>query len=407
MSLFFKKNESTSSLLFEKVKDTLKSCDGVPLMVDKFNIHYTPSNGKVGVELDVNTVSYENIIIANVDKKPLNISFATRNSERRFEVMTLPTTYKLRPNEAHEFQVGIKPLCTCSISENILVVATNKKAKYTQPVAVEFITTLSNYFDYHDFDEREFLSINEFKDMTWRGDYKGKSVIIDYRTNENLQTFEREVSVLRGIKCPTIVFFHGACHIPHHECIITEGSFLGSLSKMFNSVNAPSEKVRVKICLDVAKAVFYIHENGILHRDIKPENVSIVSLEDSIDVNAKLGGFTKSRPINTRKQDNEQYSEDVGTPSYMSPELIHHQKYCTRSDIFSLGITMLATMLWCILCGDDDNLKAVREQERLPDDLDLPQAVVNVINGCVKKNQKERMDMLTVVTQLQSFHSTM
>ena len=68
----------------------------------------------------------------------------------------------------------------------------------------------------------------------------------------------------------------------------------------------------------------------ILHRDIKPDNVFLDKL-----LNVKLGDFGLSRIIENPHVD---FAKTyVGTPFYMSPELVHESRYNTKSDIWALG----------------------------------------------------------------------
>ena len=60
----------------------------------------------------------------------------------------------------------------------------------------------------------------------------------------------------------------------------------------------PNEEVKLKLVLDAAKGLAYLHANGILHRDIKPDNVLVFSLDEELDVDGKLTDFGSSRNIN-------------------------------------------------------------------------------------------------------------
>ncbi|KAF5364973.1 hypothetical protein D9758_008178 [Tetrapyrgos nigripes] len=70
----------------------------------------------------------------------------------------------------------------------------------------------------------------------------------------------------------------------------------------------------------------------ILHRDIKPDNVF---LDENNKV--KLGDFGLSKALSTQASFANTY---VGTPYYMSPELMQEKAYDTKSDIWSLGCLM-------------------------------------------------------------------
>jgi len=90
---------------------------------------------------------------------------------------------------------------------------------------------------------------------------------------------------------------------------------------------------------DIAEALDYAHEKGIVHRDIKPANIML--LKSGV---VKITDFGIAR-ITAASQT--QTGVVKGTPHYMSPEQISGEKVDGRSDIFSLG-----SMLFQLLTGD-------------------------------------------------------
>ncbi|KAM0347298.1 hypothetical protein ACHAPU_004817 [Fusarium lateritium] len=76
-------------------------------------------------------------------------------------------------------------------------------------------------------------------------------------------------------------------------------------------------------------AVSAVSAAGIMHRDLKPENFLVDG--DTL----KLMDFDQSRKIDTTAQ------TDVGTPSYVAPEIVMVKDYTTKVDTFSLGISFL------------------------------------------------------------------
>ena len=78
----------------------------------------------------------------------------------------------------------------------------------------------------------------------------------------------------------------------------------------------------------------YMHNNGILHRDIKPENIMIKYVDSSkTKYIPKIADYGISREL-----DNGKATTKVGSPRYMSPQLLlGEDEYTDKSDLFSIG----------------------------------------------------------------------
>jgi len=76
----------------------------------------------------------------------------------------------------------------------------------------------------------------------------------------------------------------------------------------------------------------YVHERKVLHRDIKPANV--FKTKSGI---IKFGDFGVSKLLSSTMA---KASTEIGTPLYLSPEIVNGQKYDAATDIWSLGVTL-------------------------------------------------------------------
>ena len=100
---------------------------------------------------------------------------------------------------------------------------------------------------------------------------------------------------------------------------------------------------RLKLFIQVCRAIQHAHQKGVIHRDIKPSNI-LVTLHDGVPT-PKVIDFGIAKATEGRLTDNTLFTateQFVGTPAYMSPEQadISGLDVDTRSDIYSLGVLL-------------------------------------------------------------------
>jgi NIMA (never in mitosis gene a)-related kinase len=82
----------------------------------------------------------------------------------------------------------------------------------------------------------------------------------------------------------------------------------------------------------MAIAIQHIHSKKVLHRDLKSGNVFLT--KDGI---VKIGDFGIARQLDQTAG----YAETVvGTPYYLSPEIVQAQEYNYKTDLWSLGVIL-------------------------------------------------------------------
>ncbi|MFS7912719.1 putative dual-specificity kinase TKL-Pl-4 family [Helianthus anomalus] len=171
----------------------------------------------------------------------------------------------------------------------------------------------------------------------FRGEYLGQDVAVKILRSEHLnQTledeFSHEVAMLREVHHSNIVRFIGACTKQPPLCIITEymsgGSLYEYLHKNHNTLMLPQ---LVKFAIDVCKGMDYLHKNNIIHRDLKTANL----LMDSQNV-VKVADFGVARFLTQGGV----MTAETGTYRWMAPEVINHQLYDQKADVFSFAIVL-------------------------------------------------------------------
>lgn len=145
-----------------------------------------------------------------------------------------------------------------------------------------------------------------------------------------------EVNVLRKLSSPHIVtykdrFVNREKHTIH---IVMEYCPFGDLQTLITSTRGHRQSIsedQIWLTLaDLISALCDCHngEEKVLHRDIKPANIFIDGKG-----HVKLGDFGLAKEISTT----DFAKTRVGTPYYMSPELVSGHPYNDKSDIWALG----------------------------------------------------------------------
>ncbi|KAN0138121.1 Protein kinase-like domain containing protein [Lactarius tabidus] len=144
-----------------------------------------------------------------------------------------------------------------------------------------------------------------------------KRIGLEGLKEEEISQLMREVDLVKRLSHPSIV-----------KC--AENGSLGQILKAFGNLN---EKLVASYVFKILEGLDYLHRSDAVHCDLKAANILTTKTG-----NVKLSDFGVS--LNLRAMERE-IKDVAGTPNWMAPEVIELKGASTKSDISSLGCTVI------------------------------------------------------------------
>ena len=162
----------------------------------------------------------------------------------------------------------------------------------------------------------------------------------------------QEASILQSLNHPNIVHFKELIVDNKNDYIhiVMEYADGGDLSQKIKAQKGKlfTESQILHWFYQICQAIRYLHENKkIIHRDIKSSNIFLTKNNQ-----IKLGDFGVAKRLNKTIS---KAHTIVGTPYYLSPEIINNEPYDYKSDIWALGV-LLYEMVTLKLPFDSNNI---------------------------------------------------
>ncbi|KAJ8759790.1 hypothetical protein K2173_009891 [Erythroxylum novogranatense] len=188
--------------------------------------------------------------------------------------------------------------------------------------------------------------------VVYEGFLDGRKVAVKkpvLSTSEDLDKFHKELQLLCAIDHPGIAKLVAAHAKPPNYMLFFDFYESGNLSgKLHIEQWGLSTDTVLRIALNLAQALQYLHHHGIVHRDVKPANILLdknllphladfglaeyttnlegVSVGNWKSAGKPTGGFHKKNM--------------VGTLIYMAPEILRKEIHTEKSDVYSFGISI-------------------------------------------------------------------
>lgn len=217
-----------------------------------------------------------------------------------------------------------------------------------------------------------------------------KTMISNLAGEEQKERFLREAKLIASLKHPGItqIYEIGV----EDEVIFFAMDYIEGLSLIeYIKVMQLGIREKIQLMVQVADALAFAHQQGVIHRDIKPENIMIDSNGKPYLMDFGLAKRKGSEVLTMT-------GAAIGTPQYMSPEQVEGKKGKIKktTDIFSFGI-----VLYEVLVGKPPftatSIQAIFSAIAIKDPVmprklvpDLPRDLETICMKCLEKSQSKR-----------------
>ncbi|KAF8141536.1 hypothetical protein EV363DRAFT_22474 [Boletus edulis] len=205
---------------------------------------------------------------------------------------------------------------------------------------------------------------------------------------EEVMQLMKEVDLMKSLSHPGIVKYEGMVRDEEFLNIVLEYAESGSLGQTLKAFGKLNERLVAGYVVKILEGLHYLHKCEVVHCDLKSANILTTKTG-----NIKLSDFGVS--LNLRAMERE-LNNVAGTPNWMAPEVIELKGASPKSDIWSLGCTVIELLTGRPPYGDIANSMTVMfrivedEMPPLPDG--CSEALQDFLQQCFHKDPQQRPD---------------
>jgi len=242
------------------------------------------------------------------------------------------------------------------------------------------------------------IGSGSFGDL-YKGYHAGSEVAVKILkdVHENVRQFQeflQEVAIMRKVRHKNVVQFIGACTRVPNLCIVFEYMQGGSVFDYIRRQGPLSVDQVVRVGVEVARGMDYLHQMHIVHRDLKAANL----LMDEHGT-VKIADFGVARVVTQGVM-----TAETGTYRWMAPEVIEHRPYSHKADVFSFGVLLWELITGKVPHGHLTPLQAavgvVQKGLRPPLPETLPPALADLMRACWRTQPEQRPEFAEVAQSL-------
>jgi Tol biopolymer transport system component len=228
---------------------------------------------------------------------------------------------------------------------------------------------------------------------------------------DRMVRFEREARLLASLDHPNIGAIYGLEESTGTRSLVLALIDGPTLADRIAAGPIPLEEA-IPIAQQIAEALEYAHDRGVIHRDLKPANVKVTPAgavkvldfglakaltgESDTESGSPASSPTMSPTISMRET---QMGMILGTAAYMAPEQAKGKTVDRRADIWAFGVVLFEMLTGKHLFTGDTAAEimasAIKEEpklDRLP--ASTPPAIRRLIERCLNKDPKQRLQAI-------------
>jgi serine/threonine protein kinase len=210
-----------------------------------------------------------------------------------------------------------------------------------------------------------------------------------FSSRRQLDEFLTEAQTAARLKHRLIVTVHDVGWTPEGACFIVLDYVDGGTLTQALGKRRFTPHHAARLLADVAEAVSYANQQGLVHRDLKPSNILLDAAGQPYVADFGLATCDESPPLSS--------GEVVGTPPFMAPEQVRGENHRIdgRTDLWSLGV-----ILYVLLTGrlpfekeGEDYFQAILHREPIHPrriDSQVPRELDRICMRCLAKRMTDR-----------------